>query len=428
MLVALLAGGLGAAAGAAWTVLDASPAAPADTVALADGAAIATEAIHPALQPPATTPSLVPEPEPAVQPAPDPTPPPAPEPAPQDATPAPDTSAEQEAARARYCTTPGWHCRTFTWQYDGGSFWLVLQLDPALHQQYRAEPKPVRLRDTGAGFLAEPAYDIYVSDPRDDAFMGRLATELRRIAATASIPDEEHPAFALAFVQHLAYTSDNVTTGFDEYPRSPFESLVDQGGDCEDTSILYASILAAWGLQPVLLSTNDHMGVGTPEGGAGSVSVAVSAGAAGAAVEWNGRRFHYTETTGDGWSIGERPPIVEGKAFRPWSLEPTPLFSLRDTRVTGQGTAISVETSVTNLGSVSGPAAVIAEATYANGTVAASNRCFAGDVVPRSLRPCPVTVDLSGIPRGASIRIEVKAWSSGLVHEVLRSSSFVPFP
>jgi hypothetical protein len=51
----------------------------------------------------------------------------------------------------------------------------------------------------------------------------------------------------------LEYTSDLVTEGYDEYPRYPIETLVDKGGDCEDTAILAASIIRGMGYGVVLL-------------------------------------------------------------------------------------------------------------------------------------------------------------------------------
>jgi len=53
--------------------------------------------------------------------------------------------------------------------------------------------------------------------------------------------------FVGSFVQQLPYTSDRVTTPYDEYPRFPLETLYEKGGDCEDTAILAATILKEMG-------------------------------------------------------------------------------------------------------------------------------------------------------------------------------------
>jgi len=61
---------------------------------------------------------------------------------------------------------------------------------------------------------------------------------------------------ALAFVQKsVAYQSDPAGS---EYPRYPIETLIEGIGDCEDSSILYASIVRTFGYsQGVLLVSLD---------------------------------------------------------------------------------------------------------------------------------------------------------------------------
>ena len=53
--------------------------------------------------------------------------------------------------------------------------------------------------------------------------------------------------FVLSFVQSLPYTLDDVTTGYDEFRRYAVETLIEGGGDCEDTTILVAAILRGLG-------------------------------------------------------------------------------------------------------------------------------------------------------------------------------------
>jgi hypothetical protein len=222
---------------------------PEESVLVEPEALVAEPVVH--LPEPPEPPAPVQEPE--AEPPPEPQ---APEngtqaPAPRPADP---YAAEKADARTLHCTNLNWHCRTYSWDFAGGSFWLVLQLDSGLYNTYRTEEKPVRLVQSGTTYAAEPAYDIYVSDPRDDAFIGRLARELRRMAQAAGLNATQELSFALSFVQGLPYTSDSVTTGFDEYPRYPLETLVDNGGDCEDSAILFASIAQALGHEAILLS------------------------------------------------------------------------------------------------------------------------------------------------------------------------------
>jgi hypothetical protein len=58
-------------------------------------------------------------------------------------------------------------------------------------------------------------------------------------------------------VAQIVYV-DDAFSGWDEYPKYPIETLVDGGGDCEDTSILLASLLRGfqWRWQTALKETS----------------------------------------------------------------------------------------------------------------------------------------------------------------------------
>jgi len=114
-------------------------------------------------------------------------------------------------------------------------------------------------------------------------------------------------SFALAFVQSMPYASDVVTTGYDEYPRYPIETIVDHGGDCEDTSILFSSIVRGMGYGTVLLKLekDNHLAVG--------VRILENI-----VNNWNqyypltyytayGNMYAYCETTTEGWKLGQKP-------------------------------------------------------------------------------------------------------------------------
>ncbi len=49
--------------------------------------------------------------------------------------------------------------------------------------------------------------------------------------------DKDVLEYLLSFVQHLEYYAER-----GEYPRYPMETIIDKGGDCEDTAILMAFI------------------------------------------------------------------------------------------------------------------------------------------------------------------------------------------
>ncbi|MEK6849888.1 MAG: hypothetical protein AABY01_04960, partial [Nanoarchaeota archaeon] len=124
--------------------------------------------------------------------------------------------------------------RVFDWEYDNKKWQISLRLDT---EGYATYGKRSRLRD----------YDLFASDPYDDKLMSDIALALNDLAQQRDLSRSELAELAISFVQSLPYTSDSVTTPFDEYPRFPYETLYDDGGDCEDTSILGAAMLQELG-------------------------------------------------------------------------------------------------------------------------------------------------------------------------------------
>lgn len=150
-------------------------------------------------------------------------------------------------------------------------------------------------------------YAEYVNNPADDEWMDHLADLFENTAENLGWGEFETVSFVLAFVQSMPYTSDKVTTGYDEWPRYPIETIIEGGGDCEDSSILFASIARGMGYEVVLLKLeeDEHMGVGV------EISQDVM-------NNWNrsytltyyeseGKIYAYCETTGEGWQLGRKP-------------------------------------------------------------------------------------------------------------------------
>lgn len=108
--------------------------------------------------------------------------------------------------------------------------------------------------------------------------------------------DEEKLAeHALAFVQSLFDEED-----IDNYPKYPIETLVEGGGDCEDASILYATIMKALGFDVALLDFPEHVMVGVAFQGPVPISVRGRWH-----YEYEGKRYYPAETTGQNWRIGD---------------------------------------------------------------------------------------------------------------------------
>ncbi|MBI4015737.1 MAG: hypothetical protein HY362_03400 [Candidatus Aenigmarchaeota archaeon] len=154
-------------------------------------------------------------------------------------------------------------------------------------------------------------YTTYATDPYDDELIRTIVELFKQSASGEGYNDRDTINFVISFVQSLPYTSDNVTTGFDEYQRYPYETLWDNGGDCEDTAILTSVLLKEMGYDVVMISPPRHMAVG--------VNLESQSGTY---YEFKGKKYYYLETTGDNWKIGEIP-----KEYKDQKVEVLPLIA-----------------------------------------------------------------------------------------------------
>ena len=181
----------------------------------------------------------------------------------------------------------------FEWSYKGNDWTASLDIPKSLYDSYRSVPVSTRTRNglAGYGFLTTT----------NDPYLQMVAEKLEEATQTKNYESFDKVSFVLAFVQSLPYTSDSVTSGYDEYPRFPLETLVDNGGDCEDTSILFATLTLIMGFGTVYINPPEHYAVG----------VLGEATLPGYYYTLNDEHYYYCETTGNGFEIGEIPSEFE---------------------------------------------------------------------------------------------------------------------
>ena len=156
----------------------------------------------------------------------------------------------------------------------------------------------VQYQASGYGFLTTT----------NDDYLQMVAEELEDASSQKGYGSYDEVSFVLAFIQSLPYTSDSVTSGHDEYPRFPLETLVDNGGDYEDTAILFATLTLILGYGTVYINPPEHYAVG----------ILGEEGLPGYYFTYKDKPYYYCETTGDGWEIGDLPPEyqdVEAKIY-----------------------------------------------------------------------------------------------------------------
>ena len=203
-----------------------------------------------------------------------------------------------------------YYSKEFAWKYDGRNWTWTLAIPKALYEAYKNVPVSDRTRNglEGYGYLTTT----------NDYYMRALAEKLNETSTQMGYGDYDEVSFVLAFVQSLPYTSDNVTTGHDEYPRFPIETLVDDGGDCEDTAILFATLTLIMNYGTIYINPPNHYAVG----------ILGENIPGGTYWTYNDKKYYFCETTGNGFKIGELPeeyknktaytyPIIESQQFSP---------------------------------------------------------------------------------------------------------------
>lgn len=217
--------------------------------------------------------------------------------------------------------------RSYSWNYQGEWSWEA-NFPVSLYEYYQKLPRP-----------PTENYSVYVTHPSDDLYINQLVEEITQAVQQEGYSEYQTVEFAVAFIQSLPYAFDSVTTPYDEYPRYPIETLVDYGGDCEDTSILLASILDKMGYGVVLLGLPEHMAVGVK----GDDNIY------GSYWEYGGSKYYYIETTGENWGIGILPDeYVTAQAYI-YPMIPIPILT-HEWSMRGEGYIAVVDVKVSNLG------------------------------------------------------------------------------
>jgi hypothetical protein len=204
--------------------------------------------------------------------------------------------------------------RHYSWSYGGATWTWDLAIPSSLYDQYRSVSDYDRTR-RGVG-----GYSLLVTTK--DSYVSTLSSKLHEAAVDKGYGPYDEVSFILAFVQSLQYTSDSVTTGYDEYPRFPVETLVDNGGDCEDTSILFATLVAELGYGVLFISPPSHVAVGVK-----------GSSLPGSYYTYEGNCYYYCETTGDNWRIGDLPKEYKNISATLYSI------NVAEQYVAGQGTS-----------------------------------------------------------------------------------------
>lgn len=205
---------------------------------------------------------------------------------------------------------------TYSWAYGGYNWTWELDIPQSVYESYSSVPESDRLKGEFNGFMVTT----------QDSFVRSIANSFRQSAASRNYGAYDEASLLLAWVQSLPYTSDSVTTPFDDFPKFPVETLYEGGGDCEDTTYLYVAIMRIWGYGAILVNPPSHLAAG-----------ALGNNLTGYYYEYNGGRYYYAETTGEGFRIGDMPDQYKGVSANLYPLTVAGYDPSTSTGPTNQG-------------------------------------------------------------------------------------------
>lgn len=177
----------------------------------------------------------------------------------------------------------------FRWNHEGTNYSVDLQIRPELYEKFSS--------------LVRVDYHEWAKEYVSNGICSEVIALSRKLMQTGKPENTfEEVSFVLAFTQGIVkYTKDEpgrsnaIIEG--EYPKYPVETLVEEKGDCEDSSILTAALLKSMGYDSALIYLPGHCALG----------VAGASGMPGASIEYNKTNYYYCETTAEGWKIGQLP-------------------------------------------------------------------------------------------------------------------------
>ena len=195
-----------------------------------------------------------------------------------------NTSINQKPVAVEY------YNRTFEWEYEGHPQNYTIEIPKELYDYYKSQPH------------SSQRFSRYARTDKDRELLNGIIDDFEAYGEKCNYDGSENAMNIIAFVQAIPYTSDKLTTGYEEYPRYPVETLVDNGGDCEDSVILAAALLSEMGYGTVLLEFPSHLALGVK----GSDGFSKN----GDPYLYKGEKYYYVETTISGYEIGEIPDDV----------------------------------------------------------------------------------------------------------------------
>ena len=196
------------------------------------------------------------------------------------------------------------YLKSYNWKFNTISYQINYNFDPIVYSFYKSQSHTIKDYKDYTSFVTI----------EEEAII-EIGLRLREISQEKGFDNLTEVNFVISFAQSLKYSEDNITAGVGEYPRYPIETLVDQTGDCEDTSALLISLLESLGYEAAMILIPEawdgygHAAVGVNVEGASGVNYILNEN------QNNEISYYYAETTAPGWKLGELPELDSNEAY-----------------------------------------------------------------------------------------------------------------
>lgn len=173
------------------------------------------------------------------------------------------------------------HKITVHWQHNGRDYTTQFGIPEDRYLYYKNRPR---------SYCCE-SWEKFATP--NDITIKNIAKDITDVSISTG--DTCKICIAIDFVESMIYEYDIDYIGQNEYPKYAIETIIDEKGDCEDTSFLMASILEALGIDTILFVLPEHLAVGV-----------YCNGCSGTYYTYKGRKYYFLETTGapGSWEIG----------------------------------------------------------------------------------------------------------------------------
>ncbi|RLF59880.1 MAG: hypothetical protein DRN27_01340 [Thermoplasmata archaeon] len=140
----------------------------------------------------------------------------------------------------------------------------------------------------------------------NDEVIQDLTLKILEIANQNNYNNSETINLILSFIQkNIDYKEDILSKNTEEYWKFPIETLVEKNGDCEDSSILFQSIIKNTDYDVIMLfyiidDETGHLASG----------VCIDENINGDVIEYKNKNYYYCETTSNGFVFGVKPEKI----------------------------------------------------------------------------------------------------------------------